>query len=93
MQSILRQITALAQWVQSWFPTLPASLQLFLLILAGFLALVLTLLVLRLLWTLLSFPFVHRRRQLARLSDPEWQRRARLNELRRLHHWEREGKW
>ena len=85
MESILRQINALIQWVQSWFPTLPPSLQLFLVILAGFLALALILLVLRILWAILTFPF----RRWRRRSDPEWQRLARLNALRQQHRWER----
>jgi hypothetical protein len=89
MDSILRQVNALIQWTRAWFPTLPQSLQLFLVILAGFLALVLILLVLRLLRAILTFPFRRRRRR----SDPEWQRLARLHELRRLHHWERGDGW
>jgi hypothetical protein len=93
MPDILQQINALLQRVQSWFPWIPSSMLLFFAILAGFLALVLALLLLRLLWAIVSFPFRSRRRRRARFADPRWQRQARLQALRNQHHWRRWDDW
>lgn len=89
MDGILQQLNALFQQVQAWFPAIPPSMLIFFAILAGFVALALALLLLRLFWAILTFPFGRRRRR----ADPERQRRARLKALRQQHHWEREDKW
>ncbi len=89
MSDILQQINALLQQVQSWFPWIPSSMLLFFAILAGFLALAFVLLLLRLLWAIVSFPFSYRRRR----TNPYWQRQARLRALRQQHHWQRWDDW
>lgn len=93
MPDILQQINALLQQIQSWFPWVPSSMLLFFVILAGFLALAFALLLLRLLWTIVSFPFSYRRRRRARSTDPHWLRQARLHALRQQHHWQRWDDW
>jgi len=89
MPDILQQLDAFLRQVQSWFPWIPSSMLIFFAIFIGFLALVFALFLLRLLWTIVSFPFSYRRRQRSRYADPHWQRRARLQALRQQHHWQR----
>lgn len=87
MQNILHQINTLFQQVSAHFPAIPSSMLIFFAIVAGFVALVLVLLVLRILWAIVDVVFGFTRR--ARRRDPEWARRTRLKELRQRHHWER----
>lgn len=89
MPDILHNVNALLQQVQSWFPWIPSSMLLFFAILAAFLALALALLLLRLLWAVLCWPWRIWGRRRARATDPHWQRRARLRALRQQHHWQR----
>lgn len=91
MPDILQHITAFLQQVQSWFPWISSSMLLFFAILVGFLALVLALLLLRLLWAVVSFPSRWRARRRARFADPRGFRQARLQALRQQHHW-RDGR-
>lgn len=93
MPDILHNVNALLQQVQSWFPWIPSSMLLFFAILAAFLALALALLLLRLLWAVLSWPWRIWGRRRARSADPSWQRRARLRALRQQHHWQRRDDW
>lgn len=92
-QNILQQINAYFQQISVWFPGIPPSMLLFFTIVAGFLALALVLLVLRLLWAMIAAILGFKRRRRARHADPEWERLTRLKSLRQLHHWEREDYW
>jgi hypothetical protein len=87
MPDLVQHIAALLQRVQSWFPWIPSSMLLFFAILAGFVALALALLLMRLLWAVVSLPLRLRRR--ARFPDARGLRRARLQALRQQHHWQR----
>jgi hypothetical protein len=87
MPDLLQHIAALLEQVQSWFPWIPSSMLLFFAIVTGFLALVLALLLVRLLWAVVSLPFRLLRR--TRLPDARRLRRARLQALRQQHHWQR----
>lgn len=89
MPGILQQINALVQQVGTRFG-IPSSMLLFFTIVAAFLAFALALLVLRILWAILAAIFgVNRRRRARYYADPHWQHRARLQELRQMHRWER----
>lgn len=87
MQNILQHINTLFQQVSAHFPAIPPSMLIFFAIVAGFIALVIVLLALRILWAIVDVIFGFTRR--ARRRDPEWARRVRLKELRQRHHWER----
>ncbi len=93
MQNITQQMTQYFQQISASFPGVPASLLLFLIGLAGFLALVIVLLVLRLLWGLIDVIFGFKRKRRARGADPMWERQMRLNALRQQHRWQREEYW
>ena len=93
MQNIMQQITMYFQQISARLPGIPTSLLLFLIGLAGFLALVVVLLVLRLFWSLIEAIFGIKRRRRARGADPTWERQMRLNALRQQHRWQREDYW
>ena len=90
MQNIMQQISVYFQQISARFPEVPASMLIFFLVVAGFLALAVIFLVLRLLLHLLEAIFGVKRRRRARGADPQWERRMRLNALRQQHHWSRE---
>ena len=90
MQNIVQQITFYFQLLSNHFPGIPASTLMFLLLVAGFLALSIVFLALRFLWWLIGALFGFKRRRRARGADPAWERRMRLQALRQQHHWQRE---
>lgn len=90
MQIIMQQISFYFQLLSAALPGVPASMLIFFLIVAGFLALALLSLILRLLWSLVGALFGFKRRRRARGQDPAWERQMRLNALRQQHHWQRE---
>ena len=90
VQNVMQQSVVYFQQISAMFPGIPASMLLFFLGLAGFVALVVVLLVLRLLWELFAAIFGFKRRRRARHADPAWERQMRLKALRQLHHWQRE---
>lgn len=90
MQSIMQQISTYFQWLSAALPGVPTSMLIFFVIVAGFLALALAFLVLRLLWSLVLALLGIKRRRRARDEDPDWERKMRLRALRQQHHWQRE---
>ena len=90
MQTIMQQITVYFQQISASFPGIPASMLIFFLVVAGFLALSIVSLVLRLLGWLIDVTFGFKRRRRARHADPQWERQLRLKALRQQHHWQRE---
>jgi len=93
MQNVMQQISVYFQQISARLPEVPASMLIFFLVVAGFLALAIVFLILRLLWSLLEAIFGVRRRRRARGADPAWERRMRLNALRQQHHWYREDEY
>ena len=90
MQNIEQQIMIYFQQISANFPDIPSTTLIFFLVVAGFLALALVFLVLRLFWGLMSVIFGFKRRRRARHGDPQWERQMRLKALRQQHHWQRE---
>ena len=90
MQDITQQIMMYFQQISALFPDIPASMLIFFLVVAGFLALAIVFLILRLLGSLLGAIFGFKRRRRARGADPAWERQMRLRALRQQHHWQRE---
>jgi hypothetical protein len=90
MQDITQQIMMYFQQISALFPEIPASALIFFLVVAGFLALAIVFLILRLLGSLLGAIFGFKRRRRARGADPAWERQMRLRALRQQHHWQRE---
>ncbi len=90
MQNVMQQLTGYFQQISASLPWVPSLMLIFFLVVAGFLALAIVFLILRLFWSLLSVIFGIKRRRRARGADPEWERQMRLNALRQQHHWERD---
>ncbi len=93
MQNITQLAAQYFQQLSAALPGVPASMLIFFLVVAGFLALALFFLCLRILGSVLSAIFGFKRRRRARGLDPTWERQMRLRALRQQHHWQREDYW
>lgn len=93
MQNFTQLVARYFQQLSAVLPGVPTSLLIFLLVVAGFLALALFFLCLRILWSLVGAIFGIKRRRRARGLDPAWERQMRLKALRQQHHWQREDYW
>lgn len=90
MQNVMQQVSLYFQWLSASLPGVLASMLIFFLIVASFLALALLFLILRLFWSLALVISGVKRRKRARGEDPIWERQMRLRALRQQHHWQRE---
>ncbi|HEX7735014.1 MAG TPA: hypothetical protein VF458_09125 [Ktedonobacteraceae bacterium] len=90
MQDLMQHLSNYFQQISASVPWIPVWGLIFLLIVAGFLALTIALLALRVLGSLLEAIFGFKRRRRARGADPAWEREMRLQALRQQHHWQRE---
>jgi hypothetical protein len=93
MQNIMQLVAQYFQQLGAALPGVPSSMLIFFLVVAGFLALALFFLLLRILWSLVGAIFGVKRRRRARGLDPAWERQMRLRALRQEHHWQREDYW